>query len=95
MPRGHTIRHFPQSMQLPSILNASFSLPRCRQCSIFLTLIPENSEAGQVALHEPQAMHFNASGSARHNSANFVKSTSSRFIAELGDILNPKSIICL
>ncbi len=93
IPLGQTMVHLPQSMQLRSILTASFSFPRCRQWRTFLRLMPENAEAGQVALHEPHAMHFLASGSISHRRSNNSKSTSSMFTAELGDILKPKSII--
>ncbi len=93
MPLGHTIVHFPQSMQFDISLNASSSLPLWRFRSTFLTLIPEKDAAGHVALHEPQAIQRMASGSILHSSSNRVLSTLSRFIAELGDILNPKMLI--
>lgn len=93
MPLGQTIVHFPQSMQFDISLNASASLPLCRFRRTFLTLIPENPDAGHVALHEPHAMQRLASGSILHNSSNLVLSTLSRFIAELGDILNPNMLI--
>lgn len=93
IPLGHTIVHFPHNIQLLIILNASSSLPLCRQRRTFLTLIPENSDAGQVALQDPQDIHLAASGSMRHKCSNRLLSIVSRFIAELGDILNPKILI--
>jgi hypothetical protein len=93
MPLGHTIVHFPQSIQLLIILKASSSFPLCRQWSTLRMLIPENSAAGQVALHEPQDIHLTASGSMLQSLSKRLLSILSRFIAELGDILNPKMLI--
>ncbi len=95
IPLGQTIVHLPHSIQLFIILNASFSFPLCRKSSTFLMLIPENSAAGQLALHEPQEMHRKASGSIWHSCLNLVRSIVSRFIVELWDILNPKLFIAL
>jgi len=96
IPLGHTIVHFPHNMQFFIIFMASASLPLCRQSSTFLRLIPENGAAVHVALHDPQAMHLRASGSLAHSSLKRDLSRVSRFIAELGDILNPKMfIVCL
>ena len=67
MPRGHTIMHLPQSMQLDIIPKASFSRPLWRHSRTFLMLIPENAAAGQVALHDPQAMQRAASGATRQS----------------------------
>lgn len=90
MPRGHTMVHFPHSMQLDIILKASFSLPLWRHSSTFLMLIPEKAAAGQVALHDPQAMQRTASGSTRQSSSKRALSTLSIFMVELGEILKPK-----
>ncbi len=97
MPLGHTIEHFPQSIQFFIIFIASDSLPLCRHRSTFLKLIPENEDAMHVAEHEPHAMHLAASGSIEHSFSNLLLSTLSRLMAELGDILNPKMfiVICL
>ena len=48
-----------------------------------------------MALQEPQAIQRNASGSAAQSFSNLLLSTVSRFIAELGDILNPNAFIIL
>jgi len=93
MPRGQTIVHFPHSMQFFIILKASASLPLWRQRSTFLTLIPEKEAAGQVALHEPQAMQRAASGSMRQSSSKRALSTVSKLTVELGEILNPNIFI--
>ena len=55
--------------------------------------MPENSAAGQVALHEPHDMQRMASGSMRQSSWKRPLSTLSMFIDELGDILKPKMFI--
>ena len=93
MPLGHTMLHFPQSIQLESIEHASFSFPRCNATITLRRLIPENRPAGQDAPHEPQAIHFRTSGSRAHSISNLSKSRLSRLTAELGAILKPKSII--
>lgn len=93
MPLGQTIEHLPHSIQFFIICIASASLPLCRQSSTFLKLIPEKEDAVHVAEHEPQAMHLAESGSVAHSFSNLLLSILSRFIAELGDILNPKMFI--
>jgi len=93
MPRGQTIVHFPHSMQFFIILKESASFPLWRQRSTFLTLIPEKEAAGQVALHEPQAMQRAASGSMRQSSSKRALSTVSKLTVELGEILNPNIFI--
>jgi hypothetical protein len=76
-------------MQAESNFMASSSLPLCRQSSTFLTLIPENGAAVQVALQLPQAIHLLASGSIEHNCSNLLLSILSRSMVELADNLNP------
>jgi hypothetical protein len=85
--------HFPHSMHADNILDTSSTLPLCSPSSIFLTLIPEYSDAVHVAVHEPQAIQRRASGSIEHNSSNNVLSTMSRLIAELGESLKPNPFI--
>ena len=65
IPRGQTIVHLPQSMQLRSMDAASALRPRWRQSMTLRTLIPEYGDAVQVALQLPQAMHMRMSGSRR------------------------------
>lgn len=93
MPRGHTIVHFPHSIQ-PDIISATFSvLPLCSSSRTFLTLMPLSDDAVQVALHEPHAIQRRASGSMRQSSSNRVLSTLSRSMAALGESLNPNPFI--
>ena len=93
MPLGHTIVHFPQSMQDETSLSASCSFPLWSRCRTFLMLIPENLPAGHVALQEPHDIQRLASGSRVHNCSNLLLSTVSRFMAELADNVNPKMFI--
>lgn len=96
MPRGHTIEHFPHNIQFFIISAASFSFPLWSARMTFLTLIPENPAAGQVAEQEPQAIHFAMSGSISRTFSKRELSVLSKLMAELGDILKPKFIIvCL
>lgn len=93
MPLGQTILHFPHNMHDETIFSASRSLPLWRLWSNFLTLIPVNSPAGHVALHDPHDMQRLASGSSAHSLSNKVLSTLSISMAELADNLNPNMFI--
>lgn len=93
IPLGHTSMHLPQSMQWLIIDKASSSRPRPSRSMTFLKFMSLCPAVGQLAAHEPQAMHLETSGSAVHNSSNLDLSKLSRFIAELGDMPYPKSII--
>jgi len=91
IPLGHTIVHFPQSMQHRII--SRMSLPLCTASSILLTDIPESLPAGQVALHDPHPMHSRAPLSSLHNCAKRASSTFPRSRVELRLSVNPKSVI--
>jgi hypothetical protein len=93
IPRGQTIMHFPQSMHACIIRSTSPILPLCKERRTFLMLMPENSPAMHVALHDPQAIHLAASGSFLHSSLNKAVSALSISIAELFDNLKPNMLI--
>ena len=92
MPLGHTMVHLPQSMQQESIPDTS--VPRCRPSMTLRMLIPEYCPAVQVALQLPHAMHVFMSGSSLSIFLYNERSALSRSMVELGESLNPNSIIC-
>ena len=93
MPRLQTNIHFPHIMHLLTFSKASFSLPRCNIKIICLKLTSVKLPAEQVAVHNPHDMHVLMSGLSASNLLKFFKSTSSIWICELFDMLNPKSIM--
>ena len=84
--------HLPQSMQHESMPDTS--VPRCSPRMTLRMLIPEKGPAVQVALQLPQAMHILMSGSILAISPYTWSPVLSRSMVELGESLNPKSIIC-
>ena len=93
MPRLQTNIHFPHIMHFLTFSMASFSLPRCNIKIICLKLTSVKLAAEQVAVHNPQDIQVLMSGLSDSNLLKFFKSTSSIWICELFDMLNPKSIM--
>lgn len=93
IPLGQTMEHLPQSMQFD--IRGLTSCPRRSERITLRTLIPLNSDAGQVALQEPQAIQILASGSIEQSLSNKEESTSSKFRMELFESLKPKSVIAI